>query len=112
CSCGPPRGWPSAGGRSRRSRLVRSCWGCSRPSSPRGDSSREPIRHRRVSEMNDLEQRLADVWTEVDELDEQEFLTRIEALTSELPADSAVAVFERGAALDSTGHSDLAVPLY
>jgi Flp pilus assembly protein TadD len=36
----------------------------------------------------------------------------MERLVAELPADSAVAVFERAGSLDSTGHSDLAVPLY
>jgi len=36
----------------------------------------------------------------------------MEELAAELPADSAVALFERAASLDSTGHSDLAVPLY
>jgi Tetratrico peptide repeat len=29
-----------------------------------------------------------------------------------LPADSAVGLYERASAFDSTGHSDLAVPLY
>ena len=36
----------------------------------------------------------------------------MEELAGELPADSAVAAFERAGSLDSTGHSDLAVPLY
>ncbi len=35
----------------------------------------------------------------------------MEKLVAELPADSAVGVFERAASLDSTGHSDLAAPL-
>ncbi|MDQ6899749.1 MAG: tetratricopeptide repeat protein [Candidatus Dormibacteraeota bacterium] len=58
------------------------------------------------------EQRLADLWESLDEHSEEAFLTRIEQLVAELPPDSAVALFERAAALDSTGHSDLAVPLY
>jgi Tetratrico peptide repeat len=29
-----------------------------------------------------------------------------------MPADNAIAVFERAGSLDSPGHSDLAVPLY
>ncbi len=62
--------------------------------------------------MRDWEQRLAELWERIDDYDEQEFLTRIEAMTAELPDESAVATFERGAALDSTGHSDLAVALY
>jgi Flp pilus assembly protein TadD len=58
------------------------------------------------------EQRLSDLWASIDDYSEQEFLTRMERLVAELPADSAVAVFERAGSLDSTGHSDLAVPLY
>jgi Tetratrico peptide repeat len=48
----------------------------------------------------------------LDELDEEEFLARLDALTAERGHDDAVALFERGAARDSAGHSDLAVPLY
>ena len=58
------------------------------------------------------EQRLADLWASIDDLSEAAFLTRMEQLVAELPADSAVALFERAGSLDSTGHSDLAVPLY
>ncbi len=36
----------------------------------------------------------------------------MEELVAELPADSPTGLFERAASLDSTGHSDLAVPLY
>jgi tetratricopeptide (TPR) repeat protein len=55
---------------------------------------------------------LAELWESIDEYSEEEFVTRMEQLTAELPADSAVAFFERAGAFDSTGHSDLAVPLY
>ena len=58
------------------------------------------------------EQRLSDLWVSIDHHDEGQFLARMEELAAELPADSAVALFERAASLDSTGHSDLAVPLY
>ena len=58
------------------------------------------------------EERLADLWAALDELDEEAFLARIDALTAERGDDDAIALFERGAARDSTGHSDLAVPLY
>lgn len=40
------------------------------------------------------------------------FVARMGALASELPPHSAVGLFERGSAQDSTGHPDLAVPLY
>lgn len=47
-----------------------------------------------------------------DEHGEQEFLARMETLAAELPADSPVAASERASSLDSTGHSESAVPLY
>jgi len=58
------------------------------------------------------EQRRSDLRVSIDDHDEGQFLARMEELAAELPADSAVALFERAASLDSTGHSDLAVPLY
>jgi hypothetical protein len=58
------------------------------------------------------EQRVADLWASIDEQSEKEFLARMEELTAELPGGSAVAAFERASSLDSTGHPDLAVPLY
>jgi hypothetical protein len=61
---------------------------------------------------DEWEQRLSDLWASIDAHSEQDFLRRIEHLVAELPPGSAVATFERAAALDSTGHSDLAVPLY
>jgi tetratricopeptide (TPR) repeat protein len=60
----------------------------------------------------DWAERLAELWRSLDDLSEEDFLTRMEELTAELPSGSGVAAFERAAALDSTGHSDLAVPLY
>lgn len=60
----------------------------------------------------DWEQRLSDVWASLDDRTETDFLAAIQALTAERPPDDAVAIFEHAAALDSTGHSDVAVPLY
>ena len=60
----------------------------------------------------DWERRTAAAWASINELDEPDFLALIEKLVAELPAGSGVGVFERAASLDSTGHSDLAVPLY
>jgi len=65
----------------------------------------------RVTEA-DWERRLAETWASIGGLTEDEFLSEIERLARELPPDSAVGMFERAASLDSTGHSDLAVPLY
>jgi tetratricopeptide repeat protein len=59
-----------------------------------------------------FEARLAALWASLDDLAEEEFLARMDALVSELPDGSAVALFERACAQDSTGHSDRAVPLY
>jgi len=58
------------------------------------------------------EQRVADLWASIDDHTEEEFLAKMDRLAAEQPADSAVAVYERASAFDSTGHSDLAIPLY
>lgn len=60
----------------------------------------------------DWERRVADAWASIDDRSEEEFLALIEGLAAELPADSAVAAFERACSFDSTGHPDRAVPLY
>ena len=65
-----------------------------------------------MNQRTEWEQRLADLWASIDDLSEEAFLKTMELLVAELPADSAVAAFERAGSLDSTGHSDLAVPLY
>jgi predicted acetyltransferase len=66
--------------------------------------------------MNDTdanwEQRLDDLWATIDSLTPDTFIARLDAVLAELPPGHAIALFERGAAQDSTGHSDLAVPLY
>jgi hypothetical protein len=58
------------------------------------------------------EERLAELWASLDDQCEQTFLRSMERLVAELPADNPVGLFERAGSLDSTGHSDLAVPLY
>jgi tetratricopeptide (TPR) repeat protein len=58
------------------------------------------------------EARVADLWKAIDDHVPEAFVARLDVLLSELPPGSAVALFERGAAQDSTGHPDLAVPLY
>lgn len=58
------------------------------------------------------EQRSADLWASLDSRREEDFLARIEELLAELPQGHPVALFERACSLDSTGHPDLAVPLY
>jgi tetratricopeptide repeat protein len=58
------------------------------------------------------EQRLAELWTTLEDRPEEEFVAAIDELTAELPDDDGAAPFERAAARDSTGHSDLAIPLY
>lgn len=60
----------------------------------------------------DWERRLAALWASLDDRDEADFLAAMSELVAELPANHAAATFEQAAALDSTGHSDLAVPLY
>ena len=58
------------------------------------------------------EQRLDQAWRALDDLPEEIFHAQLNLLVGELPTDSSIALFERGAAQDSTGHSDLAIPLY
>lgn len=58
------------------------------------------------------EARISELWSSIDRHEPEAFVSQIELLVSELPAGSAVAQFERGSAQDSTGHPDLAVPLY
>lgn len=58
------------------------------------------------------EQRVSDAWASADQRSEEEFLNLIENLAAELPPDSGIGIFERAASFDSTGHPDLAVPLY
>jgi hypothetical protein len=66
-----------------------------------------------VVEVNaDWEKRLAAVWATLDDRDEEQFVAAIDDLVAELPSESAIGQFERACAFDSTGHSDLAVPLY
>lgn len=60
----------------------------------------------------DWEKRSRELWSTIDDYDEEAFRARIDALVAELPPQSAIGRFERAAAFDSTGHPDLAVPLY
>ena len=82
-----------------------------RQARPRRDRPARPDRlGAYAAGMTDPEQRLEELWARLDELDEDDFLARMDALAAELPP--AVAAFERASAFDSTGHSDRAVPLY
>jgi tetratricopeptide (TPR) repeat protein len=58
------------------------------------------------------EKRAEELWKAIDAYEPEEFVARVDALVSELPPGSAIGLFERGSAQDSTGHPDLAVPLY
>ncbi|HKX40281.1 MAG TPA: tetratricopeptide repeat protein [Burkholderiaceae bacterium] len=58
------------------------------------------------------EERVAQLWHALDDHEPAEFVDRLDRLVAELPPDSAIGLFERGAAQDSTGHPDRAVPLY
>jgi tetratricopeptide (TPR) repeat protein len=58
------------------------------------------------------EQDLAAAWAAVDDLDAEDFRSRIQSLAMSAPPGTGIGDFERAAAYDSTGRSDLAVPLY
>lgn len=65
-----------------------------------------------VAPAESWEERCVALWKAIDAHGEDDFVASVDALAAELPAGSAVALFERGCAQDSTGHSDRAVPLY
>jgi len=92
-------------------------WGGSRTGDRAGQTTRRFDRRADACEAvpvneADWEQRVADAWASIDQRSEAAFLALIENLAAELPPDSGVGAFERAASLDSTGHPDLAVPLY
>ena len=58
------------------------------------------------------EERIAALWSALDDHAEEEFVALVGKLTAELAAGDARAPFEMACAFDSTGHSDRAVPLY
>lgn len=57
------------------------------------------------------QERLDALWATIDRLEPDMFVAEVERLASELPPHSAIALFERACAQDSTGHPDRAVPL-
>jgi tetratricopeptide (TPR) repeat protein len=58
------------------------------------------------------ERRATELWARFDDYREEEFLAAMEALAGELSSSNPVGLYERASAFDSTGRSDLAVPLY
>lgn len=58
------------------------------------------------------EKQLDKLWAAFEGYDADDFVARLDSLVAELPADSAIALFERGSAQDSTGHPERAIPLY
>ncbi len=60
----------------------------------------------------DWERRLAQLWATFDDQPADVFLAAMEKLTGERLANDPAALFERGSALDSTGHPGPAVEKY
>ena len=58
------------------------------------------------------DQRVAEHWRRIDAYDEAAFRATLETLLDALPDDDPLKSFERGAAFDSFGHPERAVPLY
>ena len=58
------------------------------------------------------ETRVAALWDAIDNYAPEVFVAQVESLAAELPPESAIGLFERASAHDSTGHPDVAVPLY
>ena len=65
-----------------------------------------------MSIVESWDDRLATLWAAIDRYDPDTFVSHIEAMAAELPPGSAIGIFERASAQDSTGHPELAVPLY
>lgn len=61
---------------------------------------------------DDWEDRISDLWAAIEDHDDNAFVVLIDRMVAELPPGNAIGLFERAAARDSTGHSDLAIPLY
>ncbi|MFC9592457.1 tetratricopeptide repeat protein [Streptomyces sp. NPDC056944] len=61
---------------------------------------------------HDWETRLAALWERLDDHEPADFRARVAALAAERPADDPAAVFEQGAAHDSTGMPEEAVAHY
>ena len=58
------------------------------------------------------ESRLLNLWRDIDRYEQTAFVAEIESLMLELPSGSPLGLFERASAQDSTGHPDVAIPLY
>jgi len=58
------------------------------------------------------ESRCQSLWRDLDSLAGEVFVARMATLAAELQRDHPVGLFELAGAQDSTGHPDLAVPLY
>ena len=58
------------------------------------------------------EVRLAELWASLPEHEPAHFRSKMRELVGDLPKGNAIGLFELGCSHDSTGESDLAVPLY
>lgn len=58
------------------------------------------------------ERKLAVLWDSLERTEGSEFVVAIGALVAELPEGDPVGLFECASAQDSTGHPELAIPLY
>jgi Tetratrico peptide repeat len=61
---------------------------------------------------SDWEQRITSLWSAFDTCEPEAFVQHMQRWVAELPASNPVGMFELACAQDSTGHPDLAVPLY
>jgi hypothetical protein len=60
----------------------------------------------------DWERRLALLWASIDDVPVADFLETTRDLVAELPDEDPIGLFEYAAALDSTGHPDMAADRY
>ena len=60
----------------------------------------------------DWESRMSALWATIDQIEPDAFVARVDAMAAELPNGDGTALFERGAARDSTGRTEEAVRFY
>jgi tetratricopeptide (TPR) repeat protein len=65
----------------------------------------------RITE-SEWEGRIDRMWSSIDDCDEEDFRLRMEEVVALYPSQDGAGLFEHAGMWDSTGRSDLAVPLY
>lgn len=65
-----------------------------------------------MNQNQDWEDSVGMLWESLETIPGEQFVAQMDELAAQRPTGDTAALFERACARDSTGHSDLAVPLY